>query len=318
MLIISDVDLHTPGRVGTHKNILKYRKSLYSHLPRFYLFRTVTEYTTESVVATETESVTQILVFNETTTSVIPATATQTLPGYTSTVTVFDPALRKRENSPTLPPYATPCSGEMRYTSACSCIGVTGPITVTAPTPKTTVTLPTTVTYSTETVTVTVQTEFTTIIAATTSLTTTLTTVTLPGPAATVTQNVPYPPECKNIVLYNGLQPADYSPMTTHDGGVLSTDKCCLACFQLPGCIAYVYVLFKLPIVPTHLLLGFTILTGSTCFRVGYNGAGSCLLLTVPNHSYDGNPTGQCPAGKSPTMFGAAGGIVGKGPCQKP
>ncbi|KFA69403.1 hypothetical protein S40285_08807, partial [Stachybotrys chlorohalonatus IBT 40285] len=291
LLIISDVDLHTPGRVGTHKNILKYRKSLYSHLPRFYLFRTVTEYTTESVVATETESVTQILVFNETTTSVIPATATQTLPGYTSTVTVFDPALRKRENSPTLPPYATPCSGEMRYTSACSCIGVTGPITVTAPTPKTTVTLPTTVTYSTETVTVTVQTEFTTIIAATTSLTTTLTTVTLPGPAATVTQNVPYPPECKNIVLYNGLQPADYSPMTTHDGGVLSTDKCCLACFQLPGCIAYV---------------------------VGYNGAGSCLLLTVPNHSYDGNPTGQCPAGKSPTMFGAAGGIVGKGPCQKP
>ncbi|KEY65535.1 hypothetical protein S7711_09928 [Stachybotrys chartarum IBT 7711] len=251
----------------------------------------VTEYATESVVAIETESVTETLVFYETTTEVIPATATQTLPGSTTTVTVFDPALRKRSAAPTLPAYATPCSGEARYTSACSCIGVTGPIIVTAPTPTTTITLPTTVTYSTETVTVTVATESTTVIAATTSVTTTLSTVTLTGPAATVTQNAPFPPECRNIVLYNGLQPVDFSPLTTHPRGILSTDNCCLACFQLGGCVAYV---------------------------VNYNGPGSCLLLSVRDGSYDGNPTGQCPLGKSSTIFGNAGGSVGKGPCQKP
>lgn len=51
--------------------------------------------------------------------------------GYETPVTV----------SPTaIPPYATPCSGSVRYSSACSCIGVTA-ATTTAPTPvKTTTT----------------------------------------------------------------------------------------------------------------------------------------------------------------------------------
>ncbi|KAK6526574.1 hypothetical protein TWF694_005156 [Orbilia ellipsospora] len=38
-----------------------------------------------------------------------------------------------------LPAYASPCSGSVRYSSACSCVGVT-PLTVTVPAPSTTVT----------------------------------------------------------------------------------------------------------------------------------------------------------------------------------
>jgi hypothetical protein len=40
-----------------------------------------------------------------------------------------------------IPAYASPCSGSVRYSSACSCVGVTPSIT-TAPTPTTVITVP--------------------------------------------------------------------------------------------------------------------------------------------------------------------------------
>lgn len=46
---------------------------------------------------------------------------------------------------PGVPGYATACKGSDRFSSACSCIGVTG-ITITAPAPSTTVTVTATVT----------------------------------------------------------------------------------------------------------------------------------------------------------------------------
>jgi hypothetical protein len=69
----------------------------------------------------------------------------------TVTVPVFAPELVPRAPQPTIDPrqttvipssipsYASACSGSVRYSSACSCIGVTG-VTTTAPAPSTTVT----------------------------------------------------------------------------------------------------------------------------------------------------------------------------------
>ncbi|KAF3913317.1 hypothetical protein ABW20_dc0102435 [Dactylellina cionopaga] len=51
-------------------------------------------------------------------------------------------------SSATIPAYASPCSGMSRFTSACSCIGVTTQKTVTAPTPSITVTASQTVSVS--------------------------------------------------------------------------------------------------------------------------------------------------------------------------
>ena len=66
----------------------------------------------------------------------------------TTTVTVDPITFEKRQAQPTLPTYATPCSGVVRYTSACSCIGVSSASTVTAPTSTSWVTLPTTLVAS--------------------------------------------------------------------------------------------------------------------------------------------------------------------------
>ncbi|KAK6497317.1 hypothetical protein TWF506_004790 [Arthrobotrys conoides] len=90
-------------------------------------------YTTETNTASETV-----------TSTVFEVTAVSGPP--TSTRTVFTaiahPAKVKRCTSTTdvFPSWASACSGAVRFTSACSCIGVTTAVTVTAPTPSTTIT----------------------------------------------------------------------------------------------------------------------------------------------------------------------------------
>ncbi|KAF3165564.1 hypothetical protein TWF788_000721 [Orbilia oligospora] len=90
-------------------------------------------YTTETDTASETI-----------TSTVFEVTAVSGPP--TSTRTVFTqvafPAKVKRCTTATeaFPSWASACSGAVRFTSACSCIGVTTAVTVTAPTPTTTVT----------------------------------------------------------------------------------------------------------------------------------------------------------------------------------
>ncbi|KAK6331481.1 hypothetical protein TWF730_004563 [Orbilia blumenaviensis] len=201
--------------------------------------RTYTYYDTVSELAQETQYSTQTNTFFDTLTTVIKQTVTIQEAPYTSTVTIFDPALKKRQVAPTIPAYASPCSGEARFTSACSCIGVTGPITVTAPVPSTTITLTTTVTYSTGTNVVTVETKSVTVTDATEFITTIDSTKTLPGPPATVTITVPYPPHCKNIVWRNGIRYPD-DGWRSENLGPISPQDCCLRCFLTLNCITHV------------------------------------------------------------------------------
>ncbi|KAK6515750.1 hypothetical protein TWF281_004340 [Arthrobotrys megalospora] len=246
--------------------------------------RTYTDYSTISELAQETQYATQTDTIFNTLTVVIKQTATTVL-GFTSTSTIYDPALKKRQAQPTIPAYASPCSGAARFSSACSCIGVTGPILVTAPTPSTTITLPTTITYSTQTNVVTAETKSITLTDATKSVTTTDATVTLPGPSATVTITVPYPDKCKNIPWHNGIA---FGNWITVDLGFLTERECCLRCFVTPNCIAHV--------------------------RPG--GSSGCVNL-INNRLQPGrNPTPQCPLGLKDQVFGQPGsGAVGEGPC---
>ena len=56
------------------------------------------------------------------------------------TITLRDIGLQKRSAPTNIPTYASACSGSVRYSSACSCIGATHS-TVTAPAPSTTTTV---------------------------------------------------------------------------------------------------------------------------------------------------------------------------------
>ncbi|KAK6523594.1 hypothetical protein TWF281_001575 [Arthrobotrys megalospora] len=252
---------------------------------------TVTEYHAISEVAQETVYTTRVDTFFYTFTSVIEKTATTVLPGTTLTTTVYNPALKKRQAAATIPAFASPCSGQVRFTSACSCIGVSVPNTVTLPTPTETLVLTTTTTYSTETHTATVETISTTITDATVSVSNTVATVTLQGPSSTTTITVPYPALCKNPTLYNGLRPVNLSTnLDQQNLGTLSVADCCLRCFVTPDCMAYV---------------------------VNWNGPGGCLnLFYNPRSAAPNPPSARCPNGVGDTIFGNPPGAVGKGPCQ--
>ncbi|RVD87856.1 uncharacterized protein DFL_002061 [Arthrobotrys flagrans] len=143
---------------------------------------TVTEYHTISEVVQEAVYTTHVETVFDTYTSVIENAAITILPGSTSVVTIYNPALKKRQAAPTTPAFASPCSGEVRFTSACSCIGVSVPNTVTILAPTETLTITTTTTYNTETYTVTEETLSTTITDATVSVSTIMAMETLPGP----------------------------------------------------------------------------------------------------------------------------------------
>jgi hypothetical protein len=100
--------------------------------------------------------------------------------------------VNKKRADPVIPAYASPCSGEVRYSSACSCLGVTAS-TVTLTTPVATSTtsitethsVTETVTASTELITSTVTTLTETATDATTTLTTLVTSTTTLAAAST-------------------------------------------------------------------------------------------------------------------------------------
>lgn len=101
---------------------------------------TVTATATESFSVTSTESATETTLTTSTLLStdvlVVKETASET-----TTVTVVTAALRKREDAaPTIPAYASPCSGAARYSTACACVGVSM-TTIEAATPTVTVTV---------------------------------------------------------------------------------------------------------------------------------------------------------------------------------
>ncbi|KAK6339734.1 hypothetical protein TWF718_009128 [Orbilia javanica] len=202
------------------------------------MHRTVTEYYTVSEISQETVYTTQVDTLFETHTEVIEDTATTILPGQTSIVTVYNPALKKRQASPTIPAFASPCSGEVRFTSACSCIGVSAPNTVTLPAPTETLTITTTTTYSTEIHTVTAETLITRVTNSTITTNNVVATETLPGPQTTNTVTVPYPELCKNIFLHIGLVTFNLAIPHATNVGTLSTADCCLRCFTTPNCLA--------------------------------------------------------------------------------
>ncbi|KAK6345841.1 hypothetical protein TWF730_010184 [Orbilia blumenaviensis] len=153
---------------------------------------TKTEYTTITETSTLQIPDTIVQSFYDTQTDVIEATAT------TDQLVTTTRQLVKRiatSSSISFPSYATPCSGFYRFSSACSCIGVT-PRIHTASTPSTTITLPVTETSLTS-VTNVVDTTSVTITDATVVVTTTATTVTNtivttvdPPPPAEITEGV--------------------------------------------------------------------------------------------------------------------------------
>ncbi|KAJ6260236.1 hypothetical protein Dda_4460 [Drechslerella dactyloides] len=142
----------------------------------FFAIPTVTYTDTLSFSETSTAktTITETSVIELTATSVVEATSTKTVDlGTVSTLTTFLP-IRKRA-APTLPSYASACSGAIRvgaamiseaarYASACSCLGVTSPTV----TPSTTVTVSTTFSFST-TETITETTSISTVVATETS-----------------------------------------------------------------------------------------------------------------------------------------------------
>ncbi|KAI9172257.1 hypothetical protein HJFPF1_01754 [Paramyrothecium foliicola] len=116
--------------------------------------QTSTEYTTLTATETVVDEVTKTNTIHGTVTKTVtePIIKTVHVQGdTTTTVTVTlltaSVGIGKRQAQPALPTYASACSGTVRYSSACSCIGVTGQ-TVTATAVTTTVTAPTT-TYTT-------------------------------------------------------------------------------------------------------------------------------------------------------------------------
>lgn len=135
-----------------------------------FVCSTVTEYSTVLETDTATIPTTIVQTLHDTLTTVIRVTSTVEA---SQTVTL-QPA--KRAVSSDAPAYASPCSGFVRFSSACSCIGVTAK-TVTAAAPSTTVTLPATNTIFTS-ITEPVETEFPVVEDATVTETTTAATVT--------------------------------------------------------------------------------------------------------------------------------------------
>ncbi|KAF3913283.1 hypothetical protein ABW20_dc0100424 [Dactylellina cionopaga] len=133
---------------------------------------------TNFITATETISVTEIV------TEGITKTTTDLTEEVGATV-------KKRQHTviPTaIPAYASPCSGAIRYSSACSCLGL-AVSTVTVASPSTTITVPTTVTF-TETVSPTLDTTTITITDSTATVEQTIATRTETTAVATVTLSI--------------------------------------------------------------------------------------------------------------------------------
>ncbi|KAF3913410.1 hypothetical protein ABW20_dc0109012 [Dactylellina cionopaga] len=150
---------------------------------------TVTETSTESTTSTATVYATETDFSSITVTQTVLSTLTVGAPDVV--ITIIQPignTVKKRVVPPTtvsLPAYASPCSDIVRFTSACSCIGITTALTITLPTPVTTITQTTTASFSTET-TITQDTTTVTTAVSTTTVTSIVATRTL-GSGATTT-----------------------------------------------------------------------------------------------------------------------------------
>ncbi|KAJ6257079.1 hypothetical protein Dda_7964 [Drechslerella dactyloides] len=151
---------------------------------------TVTIASTVTVPTTFTNqpSVTRTDTIHITVVSTVPSTQSITLPTtFTSTVTVDGPFFKRQEPGNVIPTHASACSGKVRYSSACSCIGVPSVITVTAETPTTFVTVSETTTVTEDHDPITVATVQFPITDATVTTTAVTQTTIYTGPTETVT-----------------------------------------------------------------------------------------------------------------------------------
>ncbi|KAK6336643.1 hypothetical protein TWF718_009439 [Orbilia javanica] len=152
-----------------------------------------TEYTTivVSTTATSTDSITITTTVAETLTTLAPTTFTETIPTtFTQTKSLKNNNQFEKRNpvvqeGNTIPTYASFCSGTVRYSSACSCLGVSTISTVTAPTPITISTI-TETSITTIPTSIAVETESTTTTDATITLPSISTTTVATGPTETV------------------------------------------------------------------------------------------------------------------------------------
>ncbi|KAK6524145.1 hypothetical protein TWF694_005806 [Orbilia ellipsospora] len=214
-----------------------------SYLRATYTPPTVTYYVTQtaSVTATETDAQIETDTIHVTATNTIETTEIVTVTA-TDTITTELPLVNKRQVTViplNIPAYATPCAGAVRYSSACSCIGVL-PTTLTVVAPSTTITISTTISG-----TVTISP-----VVATVSVTVTDTTVDSYATVATSTQTDTTTQTIAAQCLSTNIA---LSPVSYQSAGVLniagvggsqavsaaSAEECCSSCFQDGYCFGF-------------------------------------------------------------------------------
>ncbi|EJT72464.1 hypothetical protein GGTG_09330 [Gaeumannomyces tritici R3-111a-1] len=197
-----------------------------------------------------TLSVTDTTVNTVTATSMVKVDETLTVATVTQTKTQTVGTPQKRAAAdgdqavtvvPTaIPAYASACTSAARFSSACSCAGVTGSVT-TAPTPVTTVYVTETQTPAASTQTLVVDTTVVPTTAETVSVT--LTSTVSVTATATVVVGV-----CKDVrangkIFSAGTAGTAYTEMpeftTQVEANDVGTDRCCSICYQAPGCVFY-------------------------------------------------------------------------------
>ena len=190
----------------------------------------MTSPTTQPVQATSTTTVTvtqtasSTLVLTTSSTSIIQVLQTSITTSFVSTTTVTsnvpqitvaprgDKALQNRavtQTNTAVPPYASPCSGTVRYSSACSCFGVTATTTtLKASTTTTTVTVTQRPTQTTTTATQTLTTSQTATVTKTVTTTSTIevdvTSTSLSISTDTETATATVTQSCPTQVITNG------------------------------------------------------------------------------------------------------------------
>ncbi|KAK6332565.1 hypothetical protein TWF730_004225 [Orbilia blumenaviensis] len=185
---------------------------------------TVTATNTEYATASATQDATATSTVYETVTETIHRTATELIP---ATVTVQNTAyedLVKRQQTEIpsdIPTYAYLCSGAARYSSACSCVGVTA-TTITLPASTVTVSADETITQTTVTTTITVTTNYVTVVDATNTIETTDATLTQTTIVATATDTVRIPLSARFAIQVQGSQYDGYYAHMVYERSGLS------------------------------------------------------------------------------------------------
>jgi hypothetical protein len=218
-----------------------------------YLEKTVTpDAVTVTTVETQTQTVTPTVYISVTDSRLVLVTATQTqLVTQTSFVTVtqtVNSIFNKRQQTAAplaVPLYASACSGAVRYSSACSCLGASE-ATVTAEAPTVTATAFTTVTVSP--ITVSIPTTVTTVEVTTIASTQTVTETVLESATATAQVPLPIPPQCVDLSARNKLHTfgAPNRNIDTKPGGSWvgpDTEEyrslCCATCYATTDCSVF-------------------------------------------------------------------------------